>query len=235
MSTTLTLVGTGSVLSSSYFPAIELEPDASYGLGLIGFYSYNSIPNIVEGNNKFYYGGDKQITIPRGAYEITEINNYLQKKLTDPSAEEEERNQTFILVANNNTLKSELCSVFEIDFIPEDSIGSVLGFSRRKLQPNQVHISDLTVNIIKAVNIKIQCNITGGAYCNNQQTHTIFEFDVNVEPGYRLTKEPSNVIYLPVLPKDRIENITLRIEDQDGELVDFQDEKVVIRLELKKI
>lgn len=235
MSTTLTLVGRGSVLSSTYFPPIELDPKNSYGLGLIGFYGYNSIPNIGEGCNKFYYGDDKVLEIPSGAYEITEINNYLQKNLTDVSAAEADRNETILLTANNNTLKSELYSIFDINFKPQDSIGHILGFSRRKLEAKKLHISDLPVNIIKVVNVRIECNITGGAYCNNQQTHTIFEFDVNVEPGYRLTKEPSNVIYLPVLPTNRIETINLRIEDQDGNLVNFQDETIVVRLELKKL
>lgn len=233
MSTTFTLVGTGSILSSSYFPPIELEPNANYGLGLIGFYGYNSIPNIVDGCNKLYYGSDKVLTIPSGAYEITEINNYIQEQLPSSKADEGDRNPSVTIRANNNTLKSEIYSTVPIDFTPADSIGSILGFSKRKLQPNVNHISDLSVNIIKVISIKIECNITGGAYCNYEKVHTLYEFDVNVEPGYRLTKEPTNVIYLPVVT-NHIDNITLKIVDQDGDLVNFQQEKIVIRLELKK-
>lgn len=228
MSRTFTLTGTSNVLTSSYFPPIELDQNYSYGLGLVGFYSYNSIPNVHEGNNKFYYhdsNNEKQvITLPPGAYEITEINNYIQSKLGVDN---------FLLRPNNNTLNSEIISKYSIDFTEKDSLGHLLGFSK-KLTANTLQSSDRTVNIVKVINIRVECNITGGAYYDNESVHTIFEFDVDVEPGYRLTKEPKNIIYLPVI-KNSIDNITLRILDQDNDLVDFANEKIVVRLELKQL
>lgn len=224
MSRTFTLTGTSNILTSTYYPPIELNPNYSYGLGLVGFYSYNSIDNVHAGNNKFYYLDDQQIIIPPGAYEVTEINNYLQDKLGS---------ENVLLRPNNNTLKCEIKSKFSLDFTKTDSVGSILGFSKL-LPPNIVHSSDRPVEIVKVINIRIECNITSGAYYNDNLSHTIFEFDVNVEPGVRLTKEPNNIIYLPVL-KNSIDNITLTLVDQDGDFVDFGGEKVSIRLELKQL
>jgi hypothetical protein len=228
MSQTFTLTGTSNVLSATYFPPIELNPKYQYGLGLVGFYTYNTIPNIHSGNNQFVYYVNKQkqtISVPEGAYEITELNNYLQKNVGK---------EKFSLRPNNNTLQCEIESTYEIDFTGDDSLGQILGFSSKRLQAKKVHYSDLPVEIIKVVNIRIECNVTGGAYHGDDVSHTLFEFDIDVETGYRLTKEPHNIIYLPIL-KNSIDNITLSIVDQDYRPVDFRNETITVRLELKKL
>ena len=73
---TLTLSGTSSVLEAHYFPPIELSPLENYALGLVELLTFNSIPNIDEGKNKFHVG-EEVITIPTGSYEIEDIENYL--------------------------------------------------------------------------------------------------------------------------------------------------------------
>lgn len=52
---TLTLTGDSSQLSAQYYPAIDLS-DGEYVCGLIDFQTFNSIPNIDETNNLFYFG-----------------------------------------------------------------------------------------------------------------------------------------------------------------------------------
>lgn len=52
---TLSFSGKGSILHSDYFPPIELKPHHEYVCGLVDFQTYNSIPNVTESNNKFYY------------------------------------------------------------------------------------------------------------------------------------------------------------------------------------
>lgn len=226
MSQTFTLSGVGNSISVDYFPPIQLNPKIDHVLGLIGFYGCNSIRNIYEGNNKFYYNDkieEKTIILKSGAYEINELNDYLKSILKD----------NFNLWANNNTLKCEIFSNYDIDFTKPDNIGRMLGFSEKELKSGKKHESDLNVQIIKATNIHVECNITAGAYRNNNLAHTIFEFDLSVEPGYRLCREPSNIIYLPVTV-NTIHNITLRLVDQFGEAVDFGEESFTIRLELKQ-
>lgn len=56
-SITLTLNGNSSHLHAEYFPAIDLS-DGNYVCGLIDFQTFNSIPNVDETNNLFYYGSE---------------------------------------------------------------------------------------------------------------------------------------------------------------------------------
>lgn len=234
MSHTFTLEGTSNVLSAAYHPPIELDPNYKYALGLIGLHTFNTIPNITTKNNKFYYDGDKVISIPPGAYEITDIEAYLQNTLANStSSSEKEKNAIISLKPNNNTIKCELKSRFEIDFTHEDSIGRTLGFSAKLLTANTKHESELPVRIIKVLTIRVECNITTGAYSNTCLSHVLYEFAPSVEPGFAINIEPRNIIYLPI-HINSIENITISLIDQDGEPVDFNSERIVIRLELKK-
>lgn len=251
MSCTFTLKGTSHELSNSYFPPINLDSNSEYCLGLIGLQTFNTIPNIEEGNNKFYYSTttdneNKSITIPTGSYEITDIENYLQKIVCADVAsgggvdgverddEERNRNNILSLKPNNNTLKCEIKSIYDIDFTPPDSIGRILGFIKKtKLKAKELHESDSPVDIIKVNSIRVECNIVSGSYYGGKPSHTLFEFTPNVEPGYAINIEPKNILYMPVKAK-YIDNITIRLLDQLGNPVNFRNEPILVRLELKQ-
>ncbi|KAK9731986.1 hypothetical protein QE152_g13196 [Popillia japonica] len=130
MSNTYTLTGYTSELSANYHPPIDLDRRYGYSLGLIGFHTYHTIANVVEGNNKFYYNKDKIITIPIGAYEIADMEEYIKNALSTS-------NDIISLKPNNQTSKCEIKSTMEIDFRHEDSIGRMLGFSERLLEANK--------------------------------------------------------------------------------------------------
>lgn len=251
MSRTFTLTGQwSSVLSADFYPPIELDSRCRYGLGLIGFYSYNSILNVDEKNNMFPYRTSPKESSPTvlllqpGAYEIDEIHKEIQRNMLIKERVKqktvgvsEEYKQLFSLHANNNTLKCEMLSKYEIDFTLENTLADLLGFEHKRFAANKIHASTLPVNIMKVRIIRVDCNITSGAYINGEEAHTLFEFDIDVEPGYKLSKEPRNIIYMPVKPEGRqfIDNITLRILDDHGELIDFRGEKIIVKLELKKL
>lgn len=240
MSYTATLTGYTSVLSTDIYPPIPLNKNKRYGLGLIGFYSYNSIFNVDESNNSFIYttkprNTPSRIRIPPGTYEIDEIYRTLFKLMKIDTEEDAEK--IFILRANNNTLKCEIWSKYEINFIEEGTIGRLLGFEAVVLAPNKNHESTLPVDIMKVRMIRVDCNIISGAYLNADESHTLYEFDIDVEPGYKITREPANIIYLPIIPEGRqfIDNITLRILDDNGSLINFRGEKIIVKLQLKQL
>lgn len=120
-----------------------------------------------------------------------------------------------------------------IDFTKKDSIGPLLGFSERLLEPNVSHRSDKLVNIQPVNTIRIDCDLSTGSFHNGQRTHTIFEFSPSVDPGYKINIQPKHLIYLPVT-KRRISELTISIVDQNGDLVDFQGETITCRIHLKK-
>lgn len=224
MAVTLTLTGNSSILSADYFPPLELQ--GNYTCGLIGLQTYNSIPNIDSRNNMFYVS-NYAIEIPDGAYEIEDLEYYIQKELDKKSKPK----VSISIVANNNTLRSELLCSHNIDFSKKNTIGSLLGFDLVKLKPNILHISNTPVNIVKVNTIRVECNIVHGAYINNTRVHTLHEFFPAVAPGYKITEIPTNVIYLP-LNVQRITTLTLKLIDQDGDIINLRGEKITIRLHL---
>ena len=117
---TLTLSGNLSVLETQYFLPIERSPNKNYVLGLVEFLTFNSIPNVDIGQNKFYVDKE-EIIIPTGSYEIEDIHLYLQNVLMKKGIK-------IHIVPNNNTLRSEICCNREINFKKLDSIGHLLRF-----------------------------------------------------------------------------------------------------------
>lgn len=254
MSITISLTGNTSTLVGEYFPPIELP--TNYVCGLIDFVAFNSIPNVDVYNNLFHIG-NHVITIPVGSYELEDIDFFLNSSLRDI-----DESIYLIIEANNNTLKTEITSSMDIDFSQPNSIGKLLGFSKRKLEVNSTKYyntdqnlqndkslevviidvnslnttklfeSDLPTHITNVNTIRIESNLTTGSFINNTSDHTIHEFPLDVPPGYKINEKPRNVIYLPVNCQ-QINNITIRILNQDGELINFRGEKITLRLHFK--
>jgi len=239
MSETFTLKSRSSTFSIDFPTPIVLDPNYEYGLALIGFYSYNTIPNIEEGTKFKYYskGNDTPhfITIPTGTYEITDLEAYLKNQLSS-DIKEDFGDELFFLRPNNNTLKCELFfRDYDIDFRRGyTKLANLLGFSPGLLAAGKVHASDLPVNIIKVRTIHIDCNIIGGSYYYDKPSHTLYEFPITSDPGYAIDEVPRNLIYLPVIRRE-INNITLEALDQNFEPINFRGEETLIRLELKKL
>lgn len=224
MSRILNFSGKQSTLYASYFPPIELNSE--YECGLVSLYTYNSISNILKRNNLFHIGNEI-IEIPEGAYEIDDIEEYIRSALKRTQSP-----TTVTIRANTNTLKTEIKTTQPVYFDKERSIGEVLGFSKRVIQPNQIVASDLPVNINQVNSIRVECSITTGSYMNDKPVHTIHEFAPDVLPGYKINEVPKNIIYLPVNTKS-ISSIIINLVDQDGKLIDFREETITLRLHLK--
>ncbi|KAJ8912215.1 hypothetical protein NQ315_009039 [Exocentrus adspersus] len=212
------------------------NPQSEYGVALLSFHSYNSIPNIDDGQKIYLYENNNKnkktiISFPSGAYEKNQLDVLNKQKGNNNDIEE-----VFSLKPNNNTIKCEIFSTkYAIDFRPKDSIGKILGFSEKLLEINKLHSSDVPVNIIKVRTIHLDCSITSGAFYNNRPSHTIYEFAVSADPGYAIDETPTHLIYLPIINKKEIYNICVSVLDQNFELVNFKGEKIIVRLEIKKL
>lgn len=222
MSRTFTLKGKKSVLTATFFPPIKLEENRDYSIALIDLEFYNSLCNVYESCNMFYYG-DRVITIPTGAYEIEQLEKYLQEKLGEDALS---------ITPNIPTQQAVIRTKKVIDFKKPDTIGPMLGFGQRTLLPGGVHLSDSQVEITKVVAIMVDCNLVTGAYFNGTEYHTIHMFPPTTPPGYKIIEIPRNVLYLPVKTKV-IDNITVKLTDQDGRPLDLRNETVTVRLHLK--
>ena len=77
-------------------------------------------------------------------------------------------------------------------------------------------------------------SIAEGSYLNGIPVHIIHQFFPNVSPGFKIIETPHNIIYFPVTVKV-IDKINIKIIDQNGDLVNFRNETVSLRLHVKKL
>lgn len=230
-SITLTLTDNNSQLRANFHPEIELNDRYDYSCCLLDFYTYNSIPNIDEQNNKFHFSSKADepmqvIEVPKGSYELNDIGEYLREVMG-------RRKIPFFFTASEKTMRFSIDCNIVIDFSRYNSIGSVLGFSKRQFDASEGCESDLLVNIQRINSIRIDCDLTTGSYHNGKCTHTIYEFSPSVAPGYRIMEQPKHLIYLPIV-RHRINELNISIVDQDGNLVDFRGEQITCRIHIKR-
>lgn len=234
MSITLKLSGTESILHSRYFPPITLQDDSE--MCLLSLICWNSISNIDETNNCFYYD-DKKIEIPTGCYELSDISDYLKNELqTDhlasPNEQKKIENEAIILDGNHHTLKTELMSRYIIDFTKPRNIGSILGFENFVTEPFKRYTSNKLVNILKVQVIRVSCNLISNSYEEGQDNHIIYEFFPGVPSGFKIIENPPQLIYYNL--RERVINeIEIRLTDQNGELINLRGETIHLRLHIR--
>ena len=116
--------------------------------------AYNGIFNVTNSNNKFYFTKSitdddhyKMITIPSGAYEIDSLNDEIKRIIIDDEHFTSE-NYPFKIQPNFSTLGSivEISNQESaISFRPDDSIGPLLGFNKKKYMMNIIYLTILLI------------------------------------------------------------------------------------------
>lgn len=224
-SITFALHGNSSVLSVDFDEPIVLDDKFDHGIGLTNLETYYSIPNIIHGKNNRIKIGNKEITLDTGCYELESIENVINNQL--------EEDQQFIQIKPNlNTLRCEMKATGDVDLSMKDSLAPILGFEHKIYQKGKQHFSTKPINILPISACFVECNISGGSFNNKKPGHSLFTFFPNVGVGSKISLMPQTVLYLPVVVK-AIRNITVRIVDQDGSLVNFQQETITVVLHLK--
>lgn len=232
-SITLTLSGKSSSLHAEYFPPIDLGDvnKQSYECGLINLETWNTIPNIDNSNNEFYYRSDeniiKSIVVPHGAYEIDDLGEYLKDKLQHEGV-------VLQMIANKNTSKCEIQCSKNIIFDRPNSLGPLLGYDYTELVKDKWHSSISLPTILKVNVIRVECDIVKGAYFNNESVHTIHEFSPNVPPGYKIVEVPRHLIYFPITVQS-IHEINISLRDQENELINFRNEVISVRIHIRPV
>lgn len=227
----LCIRGNSSRIRYTLFPPFDLSSSNEWEMGFHDLLTYNSIPNIEENiNDKIYFTDGTIIKLPTGSYEIDSINEFIKKQI-----ERQKLDINFKLIANNNTLKSEIFCDKEIDFTPNETIGSLLGFCNKEIiKPNIWTESPNQVSINKVDVIRITCNVVRGSYIDGVEGHVLHEFYPTVAPGFKIVEKPNTVTYLPINKQNSLEEIIIALEDQNGQLVNFREENINIRLVIRE-
>ena len=213
---TFILSGRSSDFTTSYQNTINLDRNKKYQAALLSIDFYNSIPNITEENNIFKYSIDnglnwKIITIPKGCYELSAINDEIQRQMI-VNGDYNINNEFYITISANTSKLSSIIEIsnqaYKIDFTVANSIGPTLGFGKMILNYGYNESQNI-VDIMKINSILVNVDIITGSYVNGSQFPVIYSFFPNVSPGCKIVERPNpSLIFYPVNRSD-ITNIRL--------------------------
>lgn len=230
MSKTLILTGKSSEIVVDYFPPIELAEDGIWEIGMLNFETYHSLSNIsgdepiVDIYEESVPVGlsNTEIKIPSGFFEIEELQKAINEKIHPEKIE---------ITVDESSLRCRLKSSVHMHL--RKQMKKILGFEISRIEKDIVYVSENSVDINSINVININCSIATGSYVNENKSHIIHSFFPSVPHGYKIIEVPSNVIYHQ-LTSNVINSLVVRIEDQEGNLINFGKETITVRLHLRK-
>jgi hypothetical protein len=236
----LTFADTETSIKIQFPIPMKLHGGSKIGLKLLS--TYYSIPNINSQNNVFKYsidGVSRELELETGCYEVKNIADKIK---------DFQQNYFTYNVETNDVIKKNLdlvelkpdpstmkCVItipqsVTVDFTQENSVCSALGFSH-KLLTSGVHVSDLSVDINPVNTIMVHCDIATGSIHNGQPSKSIYQFAPKVAPGYKIVEEARQITYHNI-PHDEINGIHVWLTDQDGNMLDNRNERLLIQLHM---
>ena len=222
-------------------PPIELDAAKTYELALISANIWYSWHNIAPKNNKFRYSpsGDGSawvdLSIPPGAYNITDINVELKRLIRTKGHDPD----SISLTPNYNTQRSRitLANSYKVDLRDEKSrnnLRSLLGFNSKLLSGNGDHDGDTPVDITIINSVVIRCSLINSSYINGSLTDIVHSFSPDKSPGCLLDIQPKNLIYLPMDRRSDISRLTIKVTDQTGREIDLHGERTTLYISLRE-
>ena len=176
----------------------------------------------------------KQVVLPDGNYNVTDMNNYFQAQMKANGDYDQTNNTYYITIsANVNALKTQvtISNNYVLD-LTVSSIWQLLGYNG----PLTISASGLSPNLINISNVNailIHCSIVEGSYYNGNPSDILYMFVPNTSPGQYMTVQPNVPTYMRVLP-DTIRDITMYVTDNLGNLLDFNNQPITYYLLLRE-
>ena len=206
----------------------------NWEVGLISAYVPKTYYNISAAyqNNKLHYSTDNgsnytTLTIPDGNYSINNLNAFIQASISNSItiAGDSARMKVYITLAASH----------KIDFTQTDTFRDLLGFGSVVVstgttyaasKPNITNSNDffyITTDIISSSYSRI-----GG-----QAANVLYPFTFSVNAGSAESIVPAEHVHLK-LGVTNVDSINIRIVNQDGQVVDFNGENVIVNIKIKE-
>ena len=223
---------TESKIKNTFSPPLTGK---GYEVALIGLCTYYSYPNVDWYNNTIYlHDREKEIRrdvkLPRGCYKLDEIYEGIVKQM------EWKENPPVVIGKNKITLRASLKvgKGWSVEFPFKNSLGAVLGFESKTYDHREEPwISEKIVNILSVNSILIHCDMISRSMVDGVKSPVIYNYSPNVIPGSKIVGDPVKPIYLPV-SKDVINELNIRVTDQENRLLDLQGEKIVLMFHMRE-
>ena len=148
-----------------------------------------------------------------------------------------ESNYPFTIKPNFSTLGSIIERSIQglvITFVPDDSIRGLLEFNKTTTN-EEFNLSPNPVVIVSFDNIFLESNIAEGMIFRGQINRIIYNFIMDVDPGYKhIEKFGSGVHWYMLESKDFISSICFKLKNENNELVSFNGQCITFRLSKKR-
>ena len=170
--------------------------------------------------------------IKPGIYEFNEIVNAFSKQISEHTCKDcKDLDLSLKIKADKKSMKTILETSHELIF--NSNLNQVFGFTKKRYSPGH-HISEKVINIMSVDKVHLKTDCIDGSIVNGIRESDLFSFSLSARPGYKIFKEPSQILFKKV-NKDKIGQITFYLEDDDGYPVDFQSETITFTVLLVKI
>jgi len=242
-SITISMSGKMTSLSSTYFPAINVNENSE--IALLCLHTYNMFPNVNETNNNIRIitpGHNLDIKLPFGCYEIEDITQYISNQIHEDNERLNEIDHTMIYTpidfnmhTDTTCMKCVISCNYPVDFAIKNSLASLLGFQNKIYGKDGSSSFRSSKNIdINAVNsIKVLCNVANGSFDNGQQSHSIYEFFPRERSGAKIVESPTNLIYYQ-LNTQVLNTININLVDQENNPIHNFNEKITVVLHIRR-
>ena len=121
-----------------------------------------------------------------------------------------------------------------MDFEVTNTLKNLLGFNEPYISGMGLHERTQLVNITPLNSILENCKVIKGSYLNGEQKPILYAFTPNVPPGYRIVENIYSRVFLPI-SIHTLDNINIRLTDQNLNEINVRGEEVTVRLEIRSI
>jgi len=199
--------------------------------------TYFSWFNISSSNNVFKYNNgsiDRTLTLETGCYSFQSLVEHIHDKMTalgdftlvDGIAT---FSINFELDLSDGDVSMLLSDSYTVDFTGLN-IRTIFGFNSNEYTTSSV--SENKANIRNGVDtVLIHCDlISGNSYYNGIESDVIYSFIVNAEPNEVINIDANNSTPVAVKGTSSIDEITIRITDQDNRKLDLHGQQLNIEI-----